>query len=164
MKPHRALALGVALLVAVPLLAPPPAAAQPMPLDEVGTIGPGAGELSDPFGLAFDSAGNLYVSERNNHRISAFSPDGTFLRAFGYDVALPANPGAEVFEVCTTMTGCKAGYAGIAPDHPGGQLHSPYGIAIDGSDRLFVADTNSARISVFNVAGGSSSFLHAFEM
>jgi tripartite motif-containing protein 71 len=154
----------VGLIVgAVLAVAAAPAVAAPTPLTEFGTNGAGAGQIVKPFGLAFDSAGNLYVSERDNQRISVFSPAGTFIRAFGYDVALPANPGAEVFEVCTTATGCKAGFSAAGPGGvDAGQLASPYGIAIDAADRLYVANTNNGRVDVFSVAGGSPTVLHAF--
>jgi len=42
---------------------------------------PGAGtrSLNGPSGIAFDGQGNLYVADRNNHRIAVFDPDGGFL-------------------------------------------------------------------------------------
>ena len=40
----------------------------PLDLTQEGIIGSSA-LLNAPYGLAFDSAGNLYISERNNHII-----------------------------------------------------------------------------------------------
>lgn len=48
-----------------------------------GTTGVADGELSNAYALAFDDDGNIHVVESNNHRISVFQPDGTFVRKYG---------------------------------------------------------------------------------
>lgn len=45
----------------------------------IGSNGTAPGELRDPYGLAIDSAGDLYVGEYYNYRVQNFSPDGRFL-------------------------------------------------------------------------------------
>ena len=48
------------------------------------TIGAGgAGEFNVPQNVAVDSAGDVYVADRNNHRIQKFSSAGEFLRTWG---------------------------------------------------------------------------------
>jgi hypothetical protein len=48
--------------------------------------GPGGGALSNPQGLAVDSAGDVYVVDMGSLRVQKFSPAGEFLLAFGGDV------------------------------------------------------------------------------
>jgi DNA-binding beta-propeller fold protein YncE len=139
------------VLLALALSLPASAAAAPVPLAQVGSVGTGAGQLTSPSGVAIDGAGNLYVADTGNNRISEFAPNGTFIRAFGFGVD---NGGA--FEVCTTASTCQAGAAGT----DAGQLYNPTGIALDGAGNLYVADENNQRIDVFNTAGPS--FTHAF--
>ncbi len=71
-----------------------------------GTPGGGAGQLSFSSALATDDAGNAYVADTANSRVSQFTTDGDFVRAFGLDV-VPG--GGKEFEICTIATGCKRG-------------------------------------------------------
>ena len=45
-----------------------------------GTPGSGPGEFNLPHGIAVDSAGRVYVADRENSRVQIFSPDGMFIR------------------------------------------------------------------------------------
>jgi hypothetical protein len=117
-------ALGAAaalVAVAAALALAAPAAAD----TQVCSPGAGAGQCSNPGGVAVDRAeGLLFVADTANNRIDVFDADtGSFVRAFGYGV----DTGAAVPEVCTTASGCQAGIAGEGP----GQLSSPSGIAVD---------------------------------
>ena len=38
-----------------------------------------------PWGVAFDSSGKIYVTDRGNNRIQVFNPDGTFFNKMGRD-------------------------------------------------------------------------------
>ena len=88
-----------------------------------GERGTGPGQFIWPTDVAFDAAGNAYVSEYgDNDRIQVFAPDGTVLRAFG-----------------------RFG----AGD---GELSRPQSILIDG-DLVYVADACNHRIAVFRTDG-----------
>ena len=77
-----------------------------------------------PFGLTVDSAGIVYVADWNNHTIRRVTPGG----------------------VVTTVAG-TAGSSGCA-DGTGADVrfNLPRGVAVDGSGRLYVADTDNHTI------------------
>jgi DNA-binding beta-propeller fold protein YncE len=81
--------------------------------------------ILDEVGLSVDRTGNIYVSYARDSQIRIYSPDGSLLRSFG-------------------RTG-----AGI------GEFNSPAGLWIDGTNRLYVADTNNGRVQVFQLSRNS---------
>src|SRR5467141_125453 len=75
----------------------------------VGDGGPAsAAALSDAEGVAFDSAGNLFVADANDHRVRKIAPDGT--------ISTVAGDGTPGFRG-------DGGPASVA------RLNTPYGIA-----------------------------------
>jgi sugar lactone lactonase YvrE len=88
-----------------------------------GGAGTGDGQLNRPYGVAFDSSGNVWVTDTFNHRVQEFSQDGTFLSTFGS--------------------------FGSGND----QLHHPIGIAIDSFDRVLVTDNNNYTAKAFSKDG-----------
>jgi DNA-binding beta-propeller fold protein YncE len=125
-----------------------------------------AGALNQPLAPTVDAAGNVYISEADNRRVSVFAPDLSFLRAFGTDV-IPGNGQTTGFEVCTSASGCKAGSNGAVFGRPGsgarkngpGVLNRPAGLAVGGDGNLHVAEIENNRVSVFSPA---PAFLEAF--
>jgi hypothetical protein len=75
-----------------------------------------------PTGVAVDASGNVYVADRNNHKIRKITPAG------------------EV----TTVAGSTQGFA----DGTGtaAQFNNPFGVAIDASGNMYVADINNQKI------------------
>jgi len=82
-------------------------------------------ELNSPFGVAVDSRGNLYIADTENHRIRKVTPGGT------------------ISTVAGTGTG---GYAGDDGAAISAELNSPFGMAVDSSNNLYIADTYNHRI------------------
>jgi tripartite motif-containing protein 71 len=121
---------------------------------QIGLNGGGAGELSYPRSIA-ESGGVLYVADTINNRISEFTPGGSFIRAFGWDVIAGTAPNTAL-QVCTSAPpGCQSGtYGGGA-----GQFRYTYGVAVDGADHLYATDTNNHRINEFTTGG---SFIQTF--
>jgi DNA-binding beta-propeller fold protein YncE len=125
-----------------------------------------AGALNQPLAPTVDAAGNVYISEADNRRVSVFAPDLSFLRAFGTDV-IPGNGQTTGFEVCTSASGCKAGTNGSVFGPPGGGartngagvLNRPAGLAVGEDGNLHVAEIENNRVSLFSPA---PAFLEAF--
>src|SRR5947207_8630934 len=91
--------------------------------------------LNGPFDVAFDGAGNLFFSDTFNHRIRR----------------VDARTG-----VITTVAGNgEAGYAGDGGPAVRASLNEPYGIAIDRSGNIFVADRLNRRVRRMDTANGS---------
>jgi uncharacterized protein (TIGR03437 family) len=85
--------------------------------------------LSQPRNLAFDSAGNLYISDFGDHRIYKVTPAGLITRLAGLGTPGTIKDGESVAAL-------------MAP------LKFPAGLAVDGAGRLYVADSGNARVRV----------------
>jgi sugar lactone lactonase YvrE len=90
-----------------------------------------AAEFSAPSGVAFDSKGNLFVTDSNNRTIRKISPEGV----------------VSTFAGTTGVPGYADGQGTSA------QFETPSGIAIDGGDNLYVTNTNSGAIRKVTAAG-----------
>jgi hypothetical protein len=85
--------------------------------------GTGAGELTEPFGIAVDHRnGDMYVVDSNDERVEKFSSSGRFLFAWGWGVADGRTP---ALQTCT-----KRCYAGLRGDGEA-QLNFAEGVAVD---------------------------------
>ena len=112
-----------------------------------------AGALSSPYDVVEGPSGEIAVSDSGNRRISVFNPDGTFIHAFGLGVNPADNP--TKLGLCTVATGCRKGTEDGIAGAPG----NPFGLAVDGTGNLIVADTRNHRLSEFTFDGG---FIRAF--
>jgi len=92
--------------------------------------------LRNPYGVAIDvGAARLFVADANNHRVMIF------------DVTSITNGEAAV----NVLGQSSFTTANAATSQSG--MRNPQGVVIDGDqDRLFVADTNNHRVTVFDVA------------
>ena len=107
-----------------------------------GVPGGGDGQLSNPWGLATDSDGNVYVAERGNSRITKYDSLGNFLRTWGWGV----QNGTAEFQVCTS--GCQAGITGAGD----GQFDLVNGLAVLG-ETVYAAEWNNDRVETFSRDG-----------
>jgi hypothetical protein len=100
--------------------------------------------------------GSVYVADTGHHRIQQFTPDGVFVRMWGYGVQT-GDPGT--LEVCDAGSGCLPGQ----PGDGNGQLSSPISVAVDPtSGDVLVADRDNSRIVRFTSSGGYvSHFSHS---
>ena len=103
-----------------------------------------AAQFNTPSAVVIDSAGNLIVSDRYNHRIRVVaSTSGTY---FG----VPMIAG-NIY----TVAGTTAGMSGDGGAAVAAQLNNPTGLALDGAGNLIIADTPNSRIRVVANATGT---------
>jgi sugar lactone lactonase YvrE len=89
-----------------------------------GSTATGA-QLSAPTGVVVDGNRNIYIADSNNHRVRKVTPNG----------------------VITTVAGTgTAGNGGDGGQATAAQLNYPYGVAVDGSGNLYIADSSNNRI------------------
>jgi uncharacterized protein (TIGR03437 family) len=88
--------------------------------------------LNHPAGVAVDSAGNIYIADRDNHRIRKIEVNGNI----------------------TTVAGSGSpGNSGDNGPATAAQLNSPESVTVDPFGDLYIADTGNARVRVVNTAG-----------
>ena len=98
--------------------------------------------LSEPWGIAFDSKGNLFIADRDNNRVRKVDQVGSI----------------------TTIAGDgERGYSGDGGPATRAGLCGPQGLAIDRQDRVYIADDCSYRVrrveldgSITTVAGNGT--------
>ncbi len=102
-----------------------------------GPIGDGGpalqARLNNPYSVAVDGSGNLYIADTDNHSIRKvdFTTD-----------------------VITTVAGNgTSGFSGDGGPATAAQLKSPRGVALDGAGNLYIADTNNHCIRKVDAAG-----------
>ena len=100
--------------------------------------GGGDGQMAAPTSVAIDSAGNVYVP--SYARIQKFDSNAAFLLTWGWGV----EDGTAELQVCTSN--CRSGIEGGGD----GQLEDPYGITVDATGNVYVADTINHRIQKFD--------------
>jgi hypothetical protein len=155
MKTSRHTVVLTAALVGLLVLAVlAPVALADQTISEAGT---GAGETTNPQGLAVDrETGRLFVADRGNNRIDVFDSEGHFELAFGWGV----KPGVSGFGKCTVASGCKAGSIGAgAGQFDFSNSEGATSIAVDNDPTsssfhdLYVVDFGNQRVQRFSPAG-----------
>lgn len=110
--------------------------------DGAGGYGsPGTESLNFPRGIAFDSAGGLYIADRDNHRVLYFAADGdtTADRVYGQGGSFTSgapNMGTGVVSADT--------------------LASPRALVVDDAGGLYVADAGNNRVLYFAADGDTT--------
>ncbi|MFC7844272.1 RICIN domain-containing protein [Streptomyces sp. NPDC057382] len=82
-------------------------------------------QVNRPYGVAVDSAGTLYFSDLNNHRVRKVTTDGRISTVAGTGVA---------------------GFSGDNGPATAAQLNWPREVAVDGAGAVYIADGNNHRV------------------
>jgi uncharacterized protein (TIGR03437 family) len=90
-----------------------------------GGVGTSA-QLNRPFGLAVDSAGNLFIADSNNYCIRKLDTNGNI----------------------STVAGLATsnGYSGDGGSATKAKMSAPYGVAVDKAGNIYIADSGNNRI------------------
>ncbi len=93
-----------------------------------------AAQLNNPYGVAVDASGNLFIADHKNSRIREVD---------------------HTTGMITTVAGNgTAGYGGDGGQAAAAQLNLPSGIALDAAGNLYIADTVNNRIREVNLGTG----------
>ncbi len=134
-----------------------------------------AAQLNQPYGLAVDSTGNLYIADLGNARVRRIAPNGVIQTVAGNDGKLiqPRNlavdtlgnlyisdfGGHQIFELDLTSRliaiagNGKPGFSGDGGAAAAAQLAYPAGLVIDPGGVLYVADSGNNRVR--RISGGN---------
>jgi DNA-binding beta-propeller fold protein YncE len=133
------------------------------------------GFMGESSALAFDAAGNFWVGDSSNERIAKFDTSGNLLASILTDytscgvitgVAVDStnnvwfschyrnrvykyssSTGLVLVKLgCTTVGACSAGTGNS-------QFNNPYGVAVDSSNNVYVADAGNNRVQKFDSNG-----------
>jgi sugar lactone lactonase YvrE len=99
-----------------------------------GDGGPATGaKLNIPFGLAFDGAGNLFIADKANYRVRVVD---------------------HVTGAISTVAGSGTpGFTGDGGPATAASLTGPFGVAVDSTGNLYIADADSDRVRKVEAIG-----------
>jgi sugar lactone lactonase YvrE len=89
--------------------------------------------LNEPWGVAVDKAGSLFIADFENHRIRKVTPDGI---------------------IRTVAGNGTRGFSGDGGPATSAQLNGPSGIAADDAGNMFIADSLNDRVRKVTPDGG----------
>ena len=131
-------------------------------------------QLNIPTGIFVDGLGNIYFADSFNDRIRKVTastgviqtvavgrpPEAVFVDGFGN--IFIANTGGNVIQEVVAATGViqtvagsgLAGFSGDGGPATGAELNGPFGVLVDSSGNIFIADTGNNRIREVIAATG----------
>ncbi len=114
------------------------------------------GDLKHPSDVAVDSDGDVYVTDWGNKRVQIYEPDGEIIGALHGNATDPYD--RNVKDAFTLTDDARKADARIDSGALIGRFDRPIGIAIDGEDRIYVAETRRCRIQIY---GKDKAFVEA---
>ena len=91
-------------------------------------------QLRLPSGVAVDGSGNIYIADRDNHRIRKVE--------------------ASTGNISTAAGSATGGFSGDGGAATSAQLRFPRGVAVDGSSNIYIGDTASHRVRKVTASTG----------
>jgi protein gp37 len=104
---------------------------------------PTSAELFQPQSVFVDGSGNIFIADTGNSAIRVVNTGSSQITIAG--VAIPAG---DIQTVAGTPG--TAGYSGDGGAPTSAELSSPYGVVVDGSGNIFIADTENSAVRVVN--------------
>jgi sugar lactone lactonase YvrE len=124
------------------------------PLERAGYNGDGIdalhAQLSNPSGVAVDSAGNLYIADRGNHAVRKISAGSNIIATVAgiptsYAVGENTHPGCETGSI--DMTQCVQA--------TNLRLFGPRALAVDEDDNVYIVDEMNYQVKKLYADGGN---------
>ncbi len=100
-------------------------------------------ELNHPVALGIDASGNIYFCDIDNDIVRKFAVGGNISTAAGS------------YTVYTQTGSNLGGYAGDGSTATNALLNLPYGVAVDNSGNIYIADTLNHRIRKVTASNGN---------
>ena len=100
--------------------------------------------FNNPFGVAVDSKGNVYIVDSNNHRIRVVDPDGIITTFAGSATERHVGSGG----------GLMGGFSGDGGPATEAELFWPKGVVVDRSGNVYITDWNNHRLRKVNAFSG----------
>ena len=98
----------------------------------IGDGGPATAANVNPYGVAVDAAGNVYIADQNNERIRKVNTSG----------------------IITTVAGNGTpGFSGDGGAATSAELYYPYDVKVDAAGNLYIPDKHNQRIRKVNTSG-----------
>ena len=111
--------------------------------------------IGGPYAPAVDSAGNLFIVDRSIKVVYEVVANTSSLGAQLVTIENPAITSPQIGYIYKIASG--GGYLDKVLANTGGTISSPYGVAVDASDNLYVADYTNSAIRMINGPGNSIS-------
>jgi hypothetical protein len=107
------------------------------------TLGSG---FSNPFGVAVDAAGDVFVTDHGNNAVKEILPGGT-IQTIGSGFLIPYGVAVDAAGDVFVADGNNNAVKEVLPNGSirtlGSGFNRPAGVAVDGARNVFVADTNN---------------------
>ena len=90
-------------------------------------------KINNPYGVAVDSAGNIYIADTSNHRIRKVDTSGN---------------------ISTVAGNGTGGYSGDGILATSAELYDPMGVAVDSAGNIYIADSGNNRVRKVDASTG----------
>jgi YD repeat-containing protein len=127
-----------------------------------GIAGSGEGQFKEPFGVAVDSEGNVWTTDRGNNRVEKFSSSGSFVGAYSPDsmlepLGVAVNPTSGKVYVSNSYRNrideLSSSGSLVKVFGEAGQFNVVSGITVDPYGNVWATDWGNGRVDEFSSSG-----------